>query len=1010
MAEAKDIDNINNVRDMLRIMDSLNVSCEDLQTLDEMKRKVKETLKMSEKKSSWMAKEAFSVLTEAKEEDERKRETLYEFYEKTEDCLNNMDSKVRTLLEQNIGNLTEKIAMNKRELKQKEYIVLVAGETSSGKSTLLNLILGEQLLPYSHISTTSTICELKYGTKPKLVAHFKDKDPVTGLTKETVWLGQSMETSQQSCLDEISKFVHMKVKREKGSDYKKIELFWPHSLLKQGIVMVDSPGIGESDIMDKMVEEYLPEAFAFIYVINSANAGGIQKDRIEKLIGHATKVSLEHQEELIEHARSVSFGLQKETSATRALFVCNKWDQVPPREANEVKRDIITKLTKCLPSLQPESQIIYMSSTNASEAQDLGAVTDDFAGLMDGIKSMVLKSIEARLQTQWRWLDYLLLRMAFHTEAFIRNSEKDRSKVNERMELITKRLAKIEKQESSVKKELQEYLDNETNKAVSKLSKYLKSSDVTKQFTSWTLDDVPNSDDSWELVTTNCIQKAFMKRLKEVIAAWEESTHVFADARTSLIQYFQQRFNFVEGQLRNLESSVLADDDVSHGSVSQDTGKLSRAERVINYVMCYTPNWISSMVLYGIAAIGTKAAMKKLEDLKKTREFKEDKCGFMAKASKEYLAEAAEEKNLRLYVVEQLKESQVCLKQVVTRIPELIEADKILFQQLRDEKRSKKEIKDLYKPLYKRSSQLGERVALFGIKDVRTMDISCSDLEWKDDGSSLLGTGAFATVYRGKLKRREGEQPVALKIWKEELNESNAKVFLAETETLSIKLNHPFIVKFYGAALLNEGDQLKPILVMELCKENLMTHIFMNPKNIPGMPASTRPTDRNTIRWAKDIANALDFIHKQGIVHRDVKLDNILITHEGVVKIADVGVSKQANMITGTMAGTPAYVAPEVIRSSVYDSKADVYSFGIIMWEMWYGKRAFYDVGRDLNTFLQGVASGVRPSHVEGRRMPPDGWRHLMQWCWDGEAGERPTAATCNKELIKLFEEAIPAI
>ena len=72
--------------------------------------------------------QAFSVLTEAKEEDERKRATLHQFYEDTEDCLNSMDDKIRNILEQNIGNLSDKIAMNKQNLKQKDYIVLVAGE------------------------------------------------------------------------------------------------------------------------------------------------------------------------------------------------------------------------------------------------------------------------------------------------------------------------------------------------------------------------------------------------------------------------------------------------------------------------------------------------------------------------------------------------------------------------------------------------------------------------------------------------------------------------------------------------------------------------------------------------------------------------------------------------------------------------------------------------------------------------------------------------------------------
>ena len=92
------------------------------------------------------------------------------------------------------------------------------------------------------------------------------------------------------------------------------------------------------------------------------------------------------------------------------------------------------------------------------------------------------------------------------------------------------------------------------------------------------------------------------------------------------------------------------------------------------------------------------------------------------------------------------------------------------------------------------------------------------------------------------------------------------------------KLNYPYIVKFYGSSLLKEGDQVRAIIVMELCKENLMRHIFRNPKHIPARLSSSRhTTQRTTIRWAKDIANGLEFIHKQGYVHRDLKLENILV-------------------------------------------------------------------------------------------------------------------------------------
>ena len=107
-------------------------------------------------------------------------------------------------------------------------------------------------------------------------------------------------------------------------------------------------------------------------------------------------------EKLIEHARQVSLDKQRESSSNCALFVCNKWDQVPSEETDEVKNYVVKKLTQSWPSLDPESQIIYMSVREAIATQKFGVVTTEFAELMNSIKSMALKRIKARRQIQWR--------------------------------------------------------------------------------------------------------------------------------------------------------------------------------------------------------------------------------------------------------------------------------------------------------------------------------------------------------------------------------------------------------------------------------------------------------------------------------------------------------------------------------------------------------------------------------------------------------------------------------
>ena len=123
------------------------------------------------------------------------------------------------------------------------------------------------------------------------------------------------------------------------------------------------------------------------------------------------------------------------------------------------------------------------------------------------------------------------------------------------------------------------------------------------------------------------------------------------------------------------------------------------------------------------------------------------------------------------------------------------------------------------------------------------------------------------------------------------------------------------------------------------------------------------------------------------------------------MKITDVGVSKDAKDITGTLAGTPVYIAPEVFHCSLYGNKADIYSFGIMLWEMWYGRQAFAELKGPKTALFNFVDGGHRPKHVEGSKEPPARWKQLMSQCWDGNPEERPSAKICFQEITAMLSD-----
>jgi len=205
-----------------------------------------------------------------------------------------------------------------------------------------------------------------------------------------------------------------------------------------------------------------------------------------------------------------------------------------------------------------------------------------------------------------------------------------------------------------------------------------------------------------------------------------------------------------------------------------------------------------------------------------------------------------------------------------------------------------------------------------------------------------IGEGAMGEVYRARdLKLNRA---VALKFIPAALvNEAQRLARFEREAQLLAALNHPNIAAIHGV----EEHQGKPFLVMELVEgETLEDHLLAGELPIA-----------DALRLALQIAEALKAAHKRGIIHRDLKPANIKITPDGLIKVLDFGLAKQfqgtseeidteaatlhALTMAGGVIGTPAYMSPEQALGQVADKRADLFSFGAILYEMLTAQRAF---------------------------------------------------------------------
>ena len=194
----------------------------------------------------------------------------------------------------------------------------------------------------------------------------------------------------------------------------------------------------------------------------------------------------------------------------------------------------------------------------------------------------------------------------------------------------------------------------------------------------------------------------------------------------------------------------------------------------------------------------------------------------------------------------------------------------------------------------------------------------------------VIGKGAYATV---KIcKNKITQEKFAMKIYEKKILNDNIKkkCILREIEILK-KLNHPNIVKLYDTIISDKNILLIQELVNGISLRDFYNKEIRNQKNI-----SEKKYKILTLIF-KQIFSAFDYIHKKNIFHRDIKLENILLTKNYEIKIIDFGFGlyNPRNYLQKFFCGTPNYMAPEIIMKKEYDcQKADMWSLGILLYKL----------------------------------------------------------------------------
>lgn len=256
---------------------------------------------------------------------------------------------------------------------------------------------------------------------------------------------------------------------------------------------------------------------------------------------------------------------------------------------------------------------------------------------------------------------------------------------------------------------------------------------------------------------------------------------------------------------------------------------------------------------------------------------------------------------------------------------------------------------------------------------------------------SLVGVGGMANVYRG-IDEKTGNA-IAVKVLKEEFldNEELVRRFKNESKAISI-LNHPNIVKVYDVSVT---DRLQYIVMEYVDGITLKEYLKQRGGAL---------TWKETVHFATQVLAALQHAHSKGIIHRDVKPQNIMLLADGSIKMMDFGIARfsraQSQTVSDKAIGSVHYISPEQAKGDKTDARTDIYSVGVMLYEMLSGRLPFDGDGAVSIAIMQ-ISDKAKPLAQVAPNVP-EGLRQITEKAMEKDPAKRYQSA---QEMLEAIEE-----